>query len=352
MAKALYSRAFTWLVDAINQTTNPGKDTAKFIGVLDIFGFENFGVNSFEQLCINFTNEKLHKFFNHYVFALEQAEYQKEEIDFAHIKFTDNTTCLELIEKPPKCILRMLDEECRFPKGTDQTFLEKSHAEFAPHPNYIKGENKSKWTSEFGVMHFAGPVTYTIAGFLDKNRDVMQDQLFEYMRDSTIPFIKSVTKFQNMLENERKMLMAQKTKRQSIGGPNAGAAPDGTQTGKVKPTVGDSFRRQLQSLVDVLDSTTPWYVRCIKPNPSKKAGTYDDQMVMAQLLYSGMLDIVRIRRQGFPIHVPADVFVQKYYYMAKIMKKPLSPNPKDAVKQILTYVGAPATEWQIGKTKV
>jgi len=353
MAKSLYSRTFAWLVDAINQTTNPGKFNEKFIGVLDIFGFENFAFNSFEQLCINFTNEKLHKFFNHYVFALEQAEYAKEELNFSSIKFTDNTACLELIEKPPKCILRMIDEECRFPKGTDNTYLEKAHDAFHTHPNYIRGENKTRWNLEFGIQHFAGPVVYTIKGFLDKNRDVIQDQLFEYMRGSKVKFVQSVTKFQNMLDEDRRIAMAAKMRRVSTSsGLSADSDSSKGATNKAKPTVSDAFRRQLATLVDVLDSTTPWYVRCVKPNPQKKPQVYDDTLVTSQLLYSGMLDIVRIRRQGYPIHVPAETFVAKYGFIARLMKKGLSADPKEATKQILTYAGAPASEWQIGKTKV
>lgn len=352
MAKALYSRTFTWLVDQINQTTNPGENTEKFIGVLDIFGFENFKTNSFEQLCINFTNEKLHKFFNHYVFALEQAEYTKEGINFSHIKFTDNTLCLELIEKPPSAVLRLLDEECRFPKGTDQTFLEKQHQALEAHPNYIKGSNKSNWDKEFGIRHFAGDVTYSITGFLDKNRDVMQDQLFEAMHASTNKFVADLPRFQNLVVSERKAQLGLNKKsisrKQSVSGDMA----DGMRTNKTKPTVGDTFRRQLASLVEVLDETTPWYVRCLKPNVDKKPNLWDTDMITAQLNYSGMLDIVRIRKEGFPVHVPCELFLSKYASLATMAKIKLNADPKEATKQLLKLIKAPETEWQIGKTKV
>jgi len=342
MAKALYSRTFTWLIDKINSTTNPGIYTNKFIGVLDIFGFEDFKINSFEQLCINFTNEKLHKFFNHYVFALEQAEYEKEGIKWGHIKFTDNTPCLELIEKGTSCVLRLLDEECRFPKGTDATYLAKQHIALGAHPNYLQGADKTKANTTFGIRHYAGDVAYQILGFLDKNKDTQQDQLFEYMTLSKNFFVKDVTRFQDMLNQDRKI----------AGSKGAGGGEDNTRTSKAKPTVGDTFRRQLISLVAVLETTTPWYVRCVKPNSTKSPGKYDVPLVNAQLMYSGMLDIVRIRKQGFPVHVPAEKFVEKYHGLATLMKVKLSKNAKEAVAQIMKFIKAPDSEWQIGKTKV
>lgn len=353
MSKALYSRAFTWLIDQINQTTNPGKDTSKFIGVLDIFGFENFTHNSFEQLCINFTNEKLHKFFNHYVFALEQAEYAREEIKFDHIKFTDNTVCLELIEKPPLCVIKMLDEECKVPKGSDKSLLEKLHA-LDTHPHYIKGSDRTMWDVQFGIKHFAGEVMYQIDGFLVKNKDADQGPLFELMRHSKRKFIKDVTKFQDMLALERNILAGQRAgKRENAKSALAGGRRGSVaMTNKAKPTVADTFRRQLTQLVEILDTTTPWYVRCIKPNTHKKPKAYEDDLCTTQLEYSGMLDIVRIRREGFPVHVPAETFVEKYRALAALVKGGLDPNPRKAAVQIMTHIKAPETEWQLGKTKI
>ncbi|XP_060665378.1 LOW QUALITY PROTEIN: myosin-VIIa [Drosophila nasuta] len=333
MAKALYSKTFTWLVYKINSCTNPGQYGNTFLGVLDIFGFENFTKNSFEQLCINYTNEKLHKFFNHYVFALEQSIYNQEEINYTHVEFTDNSLCLELIEKPPRCVFKLLTEQCHMPKGSDAAYLTNLHTEFEYNPMYIKGTDRRHWETEFGIKHYAGKVIYIVDGFVDKNRDVHQDVLFDFMSRSKHSFLCELSKHQDSAC--------------SIWMHNGTTSQRGT--GKTKSTVSDNFRQQLQCLIDVLHNTKLWYVRCIKPNTLKKPNDYNDSLVLDQLQYLGILDIIRIRKEGFPIHLNFEDFILKYKCLIK--KRSCSFTRSD-ITLVLKELKVVETEWQIGKSKL
>ncbi|KAG9510621.1 Myosin-I heavy chain, partial [Fragariocoptes setiger] len=409
MAKALYSKTFAWIVNFINASTNPGLDHDRFLGVLDIFGFENFETNSFEQLCINYANEKLHRFFNHHMFALEQELYKKEDIEFCDINYTDNTLCLDLIERPPRCILRFLSEECRMPKGDDQSFVLKLHQEFAvcaKQPFYIRSDDRRKWSTEFGVRHFAGPVTYNVSGFLKKNKDVQQIQLFELIKQSTnihlrdisncqwfwtsnvgstnngsmsepfcIPHSDSIsssgsvsaglsslcsnngvtdsnksidraqivnkvsddTRATKCNDQRRPILKNQlslitipvslessssesfaiqrrdsNTTSLSASSGMSAQMSHSTNSSKAKPMVADAFRHQLSSLVELLNTANPWYVRCIKPNIDKRPDDYNYEQVLIQLKYLGMSDLIKIRREGFPIHLTRHQFACRY----------------------------------------
>lgn len=412
MAKALYSRLFTWIVNFINASTNPGSDNTCFLGVLDIFGFENFDMNSFEQLCINYANEKLHKFFNHHMFAMEQELYQREGIQFCDINYTDNTYCLELLERPPNCVLRLLSEECRIPKGSDTSFIEKLHTEFSstnPHPFYMKGNDRRNWSSEFSIKHFAGSVTYSVNGILKKNKDAQQSQLLDIIETSKNPLLRDLVNChgahqaknssfelssrsnsikQNSIEglskfeNCKAKLYSQKSFCTSTITSSNSTSPtrarressftaESIQSSKLvkysnnstksRPTVADTFRNQLTSLVELLNSVNPWYVRCIKPNLEKSAVSYDDRQVLLQLKYLGMSDLIKIRREGYPIHLTKHQFVCRYRCL---MLKHQRSNPnvipirldngdlENHCMRMMKYFDLNPNDWRIGKTMV
>ncbi|CAK1583814.1 unnamed protein product [Parnassius mnemosyne] len=337
MARALYARTFAWLVRHVNSCSAPGRDAPRALGVLDIFGFENFATNSLEQLCINYANEKLHMFFNNYVFALEQEIYRQEGIIYNQIQFTDNGACLELLEKPPRSLLKLLSEQCHMPKGCDSAYLTNIQSEFGDHQSFVKGSRR-KWEEEFGVQHYAGTVTYSVQGFVDKNRDTQQDAFIDHLSRSANPFVRELADYAQDL--------APPGNDMSLSSPGSTSTTQ-RGTSKGRPTVVDTFRAQLQSLVDMLQATDVWYVRCIKPNESKVAGKYDEQLVREQLRYLGMNEIVRIRRDGFPVHLPAPAFRARY--------RCLLPPPRPAhpdVATITALVNAPPNDWQIGHTKI
>ncbi|XP_064073891.1 myosin-I heavy chain [Vanessa tameamea] len=337
MARALYSRTFAWLVRHVNSCSAPGREARRALGVLDIFGFENFASNSLEQLCINYANEKLHMFFNNYVFALEQEIYRQEGIKYSQIQFTDNAACLELLEKPPRSLLKLLSEQCHMPKGSDGAYLTNIQGEFGEHQSFVKGSRR-KWEEEFGVQHYAGTVSYSVHGFVDKNRDTQQDAFIDHLSRSANPFVRELADYVQDLGPPGHDI--------SLSSPGSTSTTQ-RGTSKGRPTVVDTFRAQLQSLVDMLQVTDVWYVRCIKPNENKVAGKYNDQLVLEQLRYLGMNEIVRIRRDGFPVHLPAPMFQARYRCLLP------HPRPTDPdIATIMSLVHAPTDDWQIGHTKI
>ena len=268
---------------------------------------------------------------------------------------------MELLEKPPKCVLRLLSEECKVPRGTDASFLQKLHSEFGTsasggggvattpngtygHAYYIRGDDCRKWHAEFGVRHYAGEVMYQVADFLAKNKDVQQDQLFEIMHQSSNDFVRAIASLQDTTE--------------SIYGTIGRTGLDGTVKGsKGRPLVADAFRQQLSALVDLLSMTRPWYVRCIKPNLTKSARAYDIAQVHTQLRYLGMLDIIRIRREGFPAHFTFSVFVARFRCLLVVSKahhtvaNHLKSNSSSA-RDLLNRIRIDPALWQIGHSKV
>ncbi|ESO12657.1 hypothetical protein HELRODRAFT_187944 [Helobdella robusta] len=293
-AKAIYDRLFTWIVANVNnaihlKTTGSSKNT--IIGVLDIYGFELFDNNSFEQFCINYCNEKLQQLFIELVLKQEQEEYTREGIEWQHIDYFNNKIICDLVEAPHKGIFAVLDEACiTVGKVTDQMFLDALSDKLKNHNHFETRKNKSndktlEFGKEFRVVHYAGNVTYCVNGFIDKNKDLLFQDFKRLLHNSSNQIIKSMW-------------------------PEGAKSVDAVT--KRPTTAGTSFKNSMIELVKNLASKEPFYVRCIKPNEDKSPVKFDRERCEHQVKYLGLLENVRVRRAGFAIRMPYDRFLKRY----------------------------------------
>ncbi|KAJ6923190.1 myosin-17-like isoform X1 [Populus alba x Populus x berolinensis] len=318
LAKTIYSRLFDWLVDKINNSIGQDPNSKSLIGVLDIYGFESFKFNSFEQFCINFTNEKLQQHFNQHVFKMEQEEYTKEEINWSYIEFVDNQDVLDLIEKKPGGIIALLDEACMFPKSTHETFAQKLYQTFKNNKRFIKP--KLSRTS-FTISHYAGEVMYLADQFLDKNKDYVVAEHQDLLTASKCPFAAGL--FPPLAEESSKS-----SKFSSIG---------------------SRFKLQLQSLMETLNSTEPHYIRCVKPNNLLKPAIFENANIIQQLRCGGVLEAIRISCAGYPTRRTFYEFLLRFGVLAPEVLEG-NHDDKVACQMILDKMGLKG--YQIGKTKV
>uniref|UniRef100_A0A673ATH0 Myosin Ic, paralog a n=1 Tax=Sphaeramia orbicularis TaxID=375764 RepID=A0A673ATH0_9TELE len=330
LAKAMYGRTFTWLVEKINQSlalkVNKGSSV---IGLLDIYGFEVLQHNSFEQFCINYCNEKLQQLFIELTLRSEQEEYETEGIAWETVKYFDNKIICDLIEEKHKGIISILDEECLRPGETcDISFLEKLEGTLGGHPHFVthklaNGKTRRVMSrEEFRLLHYAGEVNYNVNGFMDKNNDLLNRNLKEVMCQSDNQILNHCFRREEVIDQKRPEMAA-------------------TQ-----------FKNSLMKLMEILMSKEPSYVRCIKPNDAKQPGRFDEVLVRHQVKYLGLMENLRVRRAGFAYRRRFEAFLQRY--------KPLCPDTwpnwhgklADGVSTLVNHLGYKAEEYKLGRSKI
>ncbi|MCJ1310195.1 Myosin type-2 heavy chain 1 [Agyrium rufum] len=349
VAKFIYSSLFDWLVETINTSLATDEVIAQsksFIGVLDIYGFEHFAKNSFEQFCINYANEKLQQEFNQHVFKLEQEEYVREEINWQFINFSDNQPCIDLIEGKLG-VLTLLDEESRLPMGSDESFVTKLHHNFAADKQkFYKKPRFGK--SAFTVCHYATDVTYESDGFIEKNRDTVPDEHMEVLKATNNQFLRDILEAASIVREKDAA---------SVASTKVAPTPGRRQNVPAarKPTLGGIFKSSLIELMHTINSTDVHYIRCIKPNESKEAWKFEGPMVLSQLRACGVLETVRISTAGYPTRWTYEEFALRYYMLVPsiqwtpeirqmadlILKKALGETQKNGVDK-----------YQLGLTKI
>uniref|UniRef100_A0A0E0KHK0 Myosin motor domain-containing protein n=1 Tax=Oryza punctata TaxID=4537 RepID=A0A0E0KHK0_ORYPU len=317
LAKTIYSRLFDWIVEKINVSIGQDPNSKQLIGVLDIYGFESFKINSFEQLCINYTNEKLQQHFNQHVFKMEQEEYTREEINWSYIEFVDNQDVLDLIEKKGG-LIALLDEACMFPRSTHETFAQKLYTTFKNNKRFAKPKLSR---TDFTIVHYAGDVTYQADFFLDKNKDYVVAEHQDLLNASSCPFVAALFP----------------------------ALPEETAKSSKFSSIGSRFKLQLQSLMETLSSTEPHYIRCVKPNNLLKPAIFENTNVIQQLRCGGVLEAIRISCAGYPTRKTFYEFVNRFGVLAPEVLEG-SNDDKIACQKILEKMGL--ENYQIGKTKV
>ncbi|KAF0028450.1 hypothetical protein F2P81_019537 [Scophthalmus maximus] len=363
MGKALYGRLFSWIVNRINSLLRPDShlgedDKGLNIGILDIFGFENFKRNSFEQLCINIANEQIQFYFNQHIFAWEQDEYLNEEVDARMIEYEDNRPLLDLFLQKPMGMLSLLDEESRFPQATDQTLVEKFEDNL---------KTKCFWRPKrvdlgFGIHHYAGKVIYNAAGFLAKNRDTLPADIVLLLRSSENELVRKLvthplTKTGNLAFTKGKginTMRSSRTPTRTINFAKTGDQGDvpyhpRETTNMRTQTVASYFRYSLMDLLSKMVAGQPHFVRCIKPNNDRQANKFDREKVLVQLRYTGVLETAKIRRQGYSHRILFANFLKRYYIVAFHADKEPAVTPETCAT-ILEK--AKLENWAMGKTKV
>uniref|UniRef100_A0A8C4I5J5 Myosin, heavy chain 10, non-muscle n=1 Tax=Dicentrarchus labrax TaxID=13489 RepID=A0A8C4I5J5_DICLA len=345
LGKATYERLFRWLVHRINKALDRTKrQGASFIGILDIAGFEIFQLNSFEQLCINYTNEKLQQLFNHTMFILEQEEYQREGIEWSFIDFgLDLQPCIDLIERPanPPGVLALLDEECWFPKATDKTFVDKLTQEQGTHTKFQK-PRQLKDKADFCIIHYAGKVDYKADEWLMKNMDPLNDNVATLLHQSTDKFVAELWK-----DVDRIVGLDQ------VAGMNETAfgATYKTKKGMFR-TVGQLYKESLTKLMATLRNTNPNFVRCIIPNHEKRAGKLEPHLVLDQLRCNGVLEGIRICRQGFPNRIVFQEFRQRYEILTPNAIPKGFMDGKQACERMIRALELDPNLFRIGQSKI
>uniref|UniRef100_A0A8C0YHA3 non-specific serine/threonine protein kinase n=1 Tax=Cyprinus carpio carpio TaxID=630221 RepID=A0A8C0YHA3_CYPCA len=357
MSKALYGRLFSWIVNRINsllKLDNKGLN----IGILDIFGFENFKRNSFEQLCINIANEQIQFYFNQHIFAWEQDEYLNEDVDARVIEYEDNRPLLDLFLQKPMGMLALLDEESRFPQATDQTLVEKFEDNL---------KSKNFWRPKrvdlgFGIHHYAGKVIYNASGFLAKNRDALPADIVLLLRSSENELIRKLVT--HPLTKTGLLFTLYKYLTPLVGLPfqhaeffvfaKAESTGDATHhpretTNMKTQTVASYFRYSLMDLLSKMVAGQPHFVRCIKPNNDRQAHKFDREKVLIQLRYTGILETAKIRRQGYSHRILFNNFIERYSILAFRANEEPPMNPETCAV-ILEKVKL--ENWVLGKTKV
>ncbi|XP_059720446.1 myosin-1B-like isoform X2 [Haemorhous mexicanus] len=342
LAKAVYEKMFLWMVVRINEQLDTKQPRQYFIGVLDIAGFEIFDFNSLEQLCINFTNEKLQQFFNHHMFVLEQEEYKKEGIEWTFIDFgMDLAACIELIEKPMG-IFSILEEECMFPKATDTSFKNKLYDQhLGKSSNFQKPKPaKGKAEAHFSLVHYAGTVDYNITGWLEKNKDPLNETVIGLYQKSSVKTLALLFASYGGGEAE-------------ASGGGGGGKKGGKKKGSSFQTVSALFRENLNKLMTNLRSTHPHFVRCIIPNETKTPGAMEHELVLHQLRCNGVLEGIRICRKGFPSRVLYADFKQRYKVLnASAIPEGQFIDSKKASEKLLSSIDVDHTQYKFGHTKV
>ncbi|XP_034036571.1 unconventional myosin-VIIb [Thalassophryne amazonica] len=349
--KAIYGRLFNWVVEKINAAVfKPPPDNLKeprhSIGLLDIFGFENFNKNSFEQLCINFANEQLQQFFVQHVFKLEQEEYARESIIWEHIDYQDNQRTLDVLAIKPLNMLALIDEESHFPKGTDATMLQKMNQLHGKGGIYISPRNN--YETQFGVQHFAGAVYYDSQGFLEKNRDALSSDLVQLVETSTNKLLK-----QTFLKELSSSTIKTSTNPKMIINMPKNSLRQAADVKKQVPTLTGQFRVSLDSLMKTLTACQPYFIRCIKPNDFKKPMLFDRDLCMRQLRYSGMLETIRIRKAGYPVRYTFQEFLERYRVLLRTsICDPKTESAERCCESICETVLAGEGDCKTGKTKL